>query len=127
MRTTLFLGGMLVLTLTSGAIAQTPVAQQQLQRIHSPRSIDDELAHLTQDLELTPAEQQQIRPLLVEHHDKIQALFDKNPTASREDLRAQIHAISDQTHHEINALLTPHQQQLAKAMQARERRDGRHS
>jgi Spy/CpxP family protein refolding chaperone len=87
--------------------------------IHGPRSLDQELDHLTKDLELTPNQRKQIRPLLDEHHDRIQALLDKNPGLSRLDLGPQIHAISDQTHHEIEALLTDHQKQLAKAMQDR--------
>src|SRR5437879_1454307 len=77
--------------------------------IHGPRSIDQELDHLTKDLELTTNQRKQIRPLLEEHHDRIQALFDKNPKVSREDLGPQIHAISDETHHQIEALLTGHQ------------------
>jgi predicted HTH transcriptional regulator len=69
---------------------------------------------------LTPKQQQQVRPLLQEHHDKIQALLDKNPKASRQELAPQIHAISDDTHREIHALLTDHQKELEKAMQRRE-------
>jgi hypothetical protein len=99
---------------------QPPSARQELQRIHTPGSIDQELARLTKDLELTPAQQKQVRPLLEEHHDKIQALLDKNPSASRQALGPQIHAISDETHHEIHALLNAHQQELEKAMQQRE-------
>jgi predicted HTH transcriptional regulator len=99
--------------------AQQPSAQEQLQQIHTPRSIDQELARLTKDLELTP-DQQQVRPLLQEHHDKIQAVLDKNPKASRQELGPQIHAISDETHREIHALLTDHQKELEKAMQQRE-------
>jgi protein CpxP len=104
--------------------AQPPSAREQLQHIHSPQSIDQELARLTKDLELTPQQQQQVRPLLQEHHDRIQALLDKNPTASRRDLAPQIHAISDDTHHEIHALLTDHQKELEKAMQHREHNGG---
>jgi protein CpxP len=104
--------------------AQQPSARQQLQHIHTPQSIDQELARLTKDLELTPEQQQQVRPLLQEHHDKIQALLDKNPTASRQDLGPQIHAISDETHHQIHALLTDHQKELEKAMQHREHNGG---
>ena len=37
-------------------------------------------------------------PLLEQHHDKIQALFDNNPKLSRQDLGPQIHAISDGIH-----------------------------
>jgi periplasmic protein CpxP/Spy len=95
---------------------QRPTAQQQLQHIHTPQSIDQELARLTKELELTPEQQQEIRPLLVEHHDKIQAVFDKNPTASRQELAPQIHSISDDTHRQIHALLTDHQKELEKTM-----------
>jgi len=89
-----------------------------------PQSIDQKLASLTKDLELTPEQQQQVRPLLEEHHDKIQTLLDKNPKASRQDLAPQIHAISDETHHKIHALLTDHQKELEKAMQHREHNGG---
>ena len=80
---------MLVLGIIGPAIAQDngapkPSASQQLQDIHSSQSIDQELARLTRDLELTPQQQLKVRPLLEEHHDKIQALFDKNPGASRQ-------------------------------------------
>src|SRR6202043_1551693 len=99
---------------------QQPSAREQLQRIHTPQSIDQELTRLTKDLELTPKQQQQVRPLLQEHHDRIQALLDKNPKASRQELAPQIHAISDDTHHKIHALLTDHQKELEKAMHPRE-------
>jgi hypothetical protein len=72
------------------------------------------------DLQLTPQQQQQVRPLLQEHYDRIQTLLDKNPKASRQELAPQIHAISDDTHHQIHALLTTHQKELEKAMQQRE-------
>src|SRR5437899_5617635 len=52
----------------------------------TPQSIDQELARLTKGLELTPEQQRQVRPLLEEHHDRIQALLDKNPKASRQEL-----------------------------------------
>ena len=127
---TLLYGAILLLGITGPAAAQDnagqdngtpqPSARQQLQHIHTPQSIDQELVRLTKDLELNAKQQQQVRPLLQEHHDRIQALLDKNPNASRQAIGPQIHAISDQTHHEINALLTDHQKQLAKAMVERE-------
>jgi protein CpxP len=125
---TLAYGVILTLGMAGPAVAQDnaqdkgvqqPSARQQLQHIHTPQSIDQELARLTKDLELTPEQQKQVRPLLDEHHDKIQALLDKNPNASRQQLGPQIHAISDETHHEIHALLTEHQKELEKAMQQR--------
>jgi Spy/CpxP family protein refolding chaperone len=110
------LTGMLALGMTGVTMAQGNARQPA---IHGPRSIDQELDHLTKDLELTPNQRKQIRPLLEEHHDRIQALFDKNPGVSRKDLGPQIHAISDETHHEIHALLSERQKQLEKAMQER--------
>ena len=126
---TLAYGVMVMLGIASAAIAQDdgaqqPSARQQLQHIHTPQSIDQELAHLTKDLELTSQQRQQVRPLLEEHHDKIQVLFDKNPTASRQQLGPQIHAISDETHGKIHALLTDHQKELEKAMVQREHNGG---
>ena len=97
---TVGLTGMLAFGITSIAMAQQQVSQQERPNqacpaIHGPRSIDQELDHLTKDLELTPSQRKQVKPLLKEHHDRIQALFDKNPKLSRADLGPQIHAISD--------------------------------
>src|ERR1700735_2147543 len=122
---TLVYGVMLMFGIAGAAVAQDnggeqPSARQQLQHIHTPEAIRQELAHLTKDLERTSQQQQQVRPLLEEHHDRIQALLDKNPTASRQELGPQIHAISDGTHSKIHALLTDHQKELEKAMRQRE-------
>src|SRR5216683_4169187 len=114
--------GMASFALAQDNPVQQPSARQQLQQIHAPQSIDQELVRLTKDLELTPEQQQQIRPLLEEHHNRIQALLDKNPNASRQELGPQIHAVSEETHREIHALLSDRQKQLEKAMQQREHR-----
>jgi Spy/CpxP family protein refolding chaperone len=126
-RFTLAHGVMLVLGMAGPAVAQDngaqpPSAREQIQHIHTPQSIDQELARLTKDLELTPEQEQQVRPLLQEHHDKIQALLDKNPKATRQELGPQIHAISDETHRKIHALLTDYLKELEKAMVEREHR-----
>ena len=118
---TVALAGMFALGIIGIALAQENAPQSQRPNqgrpvIHGPRSIDQELDHLTKDLELTENQRKQVKPLLQEHHDRIQALFDKNPSLSREDLGPQIHAISDETHREIHALLTDHQKELEKAM-----------
>jgi hypothetical protein len=52
-------------------------------------AIHEELGRLTKDLQVTAKQQQQVRPLLQEHHDR------------------------------IHALLTDHQKELEKAMQHR--------
>jgi hypothetical protein len=124
-------GAILTLGLTIPVAAQSegpqqPSAHQEGQNAHTAQSIDEELARLTRDLELTAEQQQQVRFLLQEHHDKIQLLLDHNPNVSRETLAPQIHAISDETHHEIHALLTDHQKELEKAMQLREHNGEEH-
>ena len=98
-----------------------PVSEAKATSSHRPRSVDRELEHLTNILELTADPRKQIRPLLKKHHDRIQALLDKNPTVSREALESQIHAISGETHYAIEALLTEYQKQLAESMQKRMR------
>ena len=128
MRIPLFMlpfGAMLMLTMLGSALAQDhgtqePSAREELQHIHTSQSIAQELDHLTRDLQLTREQQQEVKPLLQEHHDKIQALLDQNPNASRQQLGPQIHAISDQTHRSIHALLTNQQKELEKAMLRRE-------
>ena len=114
--------GMAGLVVAQDNGAQQPSAREQLQRINTPQSLDQELARLTKDLALTLEQQEKVRPLLQEHHNKIQALFDNNPKASRQELAPQIHAISDETHREIHALLTKHQKELEKAMVQSEHR-----
>jgi Spy/CpxP family protein refolding chaperone len=108
------------LVLAQDNAAQEPSARQQLQHVHTPQSIDEQLVRLTKDLELTPEQQQQVRSLLEQHHNAIQALLDKNPNASRRELGPQIHAISEETHREIHGLLSDQQRQLEKAMLQRE-------
>lgn len=112
--------GMAIPSEAQGSEAQHPSAGQQLLHIHAPQSIDQELDHLTKDLELTQDQEKLVKPLLQEHHDKIQALLEKNPNASLQELGPRIHAISDETHGQIHALLTEHQKALEKAMQQRE-------
>jgi hypothetical protein len=114
------------LALAQNNAAQEPSARQQLQHIHTPQSIDQQLVRLTKDLELTPLQQHQVRSALEEHHNRIQALLDENPNASRPELGPQIHAISAQTHREIHGLLSDHQKQLEKAMQQREHEGKEH-
>jgi hypothetical protein len=111
------IGGM---ALAQDDSSRHPSARQQLQHIHGPQSIDQELTRLNKDLNLTPEQQKQVRSLLQEHHDTIQALLDKNPTASRQELAPQIHSISDETHNKIHALLSDYQKELEQAMQQRE-------
>jgi Spy/CpxP family protein refolding chaperone len=79
---------------------------------------DSELAHMTKALDLTEDQQAQIKPLLVEQRQQEQALRqDQSP--SQEDRRAKAHAMREETHRKIGALLTDEQKQKAHAMEQR--------
>jgi hypothetical protein len=80
-------------------------------------SIAQQVRRLTADLDLTPAQQEQVRQLSREHNNRIQRILDTAPsTLSYEDFQAQVHAISQDFHNSVNAILTPRQLALMKAM-----------
>lgn len=85
---------------------------------HRSMDVDSELAHLTKELDLTDEQRERILPILVEHQRKEEVLH-QNTSLSSDDLRAQAHAISDETHKEIDPLLTDRQRELVKAIKER--------
>ena len=107
------------------ASSPTGGLRERLQRIHSAHSIEDELDRLTTTLQLSQRQRGKVKVLLQQHHDRIQALIDGNPYTTDDFLQKQIHSISDDTHRQINALLTDRQLMLAQQMQARMREEGR--
>jgi hypothetical protein len=67
-----YLSMFVLVSFTAGGTLRAPsVSLNAGQGIHGPRSIDQELDHLTRKLEITPNQRKQIRPLLEEHHNKI--------------------------------------------------------
>lgn len=75
-----------------------------------------ELARLAKELDLTPEQQKQIMPFLVEHQDKFKALF-ADKTIKPADRHSMGVAISDETHRQIETVLTPEQVVKVRAMQ----------
>jgi membrane-bound lytic murein transglycosylase len=92
--------------------------RERMQKNHNAaRSIEQQVDRLTKDLELTPEQQEKVRQLSKEHNDKIQKILDTAPpTLTYEAFNAQVHAISRENHDANNAILTPHQLELMKAM-----------
>jgi hypothetical protein len=91
--------------------------QQMIARGTSTLSVDQALANLTRNLDLTADQVAKIRPILVAHHDRILAILKSAPASlTHDEFMAQVHAISAQTHDQINALLTPKQLELVKAL-----------
>src|ERR1700739_3485783 len=85
---------------------------------HRPMDVDSELPHLTKELDLTPDQQKQIKPLLEEHRQKEQVLH-QDQSLSPDELRTKAHAISDETHKQIEVFLNDEPQQKVKEMRQR--------
>lgn len=84
---------------------------------------DRQLARLTRELSLTSDQQTQIKPLLVDRQQKMQALM-QDQSAAPEDRRAQMRSLSEATNNSIKALLTDDQKPKFDAMLANMRRNG---
>jgi hypothetical protein len=83
-------------------------------------STEQQVRRLTRDLNLTPAQQDKVRQLSREHNNRIQTILDTAPaTLTYQDFQTQVHAISQTFHDSVNAILTPRQLQLMKAMVGR--------
>jgi Spy/CpxP family protein refolding chaperone len=125
------LSGLLALGVTAVASAQDtpppPSDQTQAGPPQGGRGMrmdpDQQLAHLTSALSLTTDQQSQIKPLLVDRQQKMQALM-QNQSLSQEDRRAQARTISQGTNNSIKAILTDEQKQKFDAMQANMRHGG---
>jgi hypothetical protein len=95
--------------------------RERMQNIHKgDQSIEQQVRRLTNDLDLTPEQQEKVRQLSKEHNARIQKILDTAPpTLTREAFTAQVHVISQEFHDAVNAILTPHQLELMKAMLGR--------
>ena len=133
----LLFGGVAVLGAAGCAMAQEKVTTTQAQQAHplqgaadwrervqknhsADQSIEQQVRRLTKDLDLTPEQQEKVRQLSKEHNDRIQKILDTAPpTLTRQAFTVQVHAISQEFHDSVNAILTPHQLELMKAMVSR--------
>ncbi len=116
----LALGGMLTLGLGMGAAQDTqatPPATAPQHPMHGMHAMnpDRQLAHLTKALNLTSAQQDQIRPLLAERQQKMQAL-EQDQSLTPKDRRTQMRTISEGTQNGITAVLTDEQKQKYAAL-----------
>lgn len=119
MRSTLLaltMSGMLALGACAYAQEQNTPPPPQGQWGHGRMDPDRALQHLTEALNLSSDQQSQIKPLLVEQQQKMQALF-QDQSVAPEDRRAKAKSISEDTHSKIAAILTDEQKQKFEAMQ----------
>lgn len=118
----LALGGVLTLGMSMAAAQDMqapttpPAAPQHAMHGMHHMSPDQQLAHLTKVLSLTSAQQDQIRPLLAERAQKMQAL-EQDQSLAPKDRRMQMRTISEGTQNGITAVLTDEQKQKYAAMQ----------
>ncbi|MGB9145565.1 MAG: hypothetical protein WCC14_07075 [Acidobacteriaceae bacterium] len=129
---TMALGGMLALCMSPALRAQdnsAPPPQDNGQQQQGPggqgrrMDPDTQLAHMTKQLDLTADQQSQIRPILVDRDQKMQALW-QNQSLAREDRRSQMMSIRQDSNAKIEAVLNDQQKQKFEAMQERRGRHG---
>jgi periplasmic protein CpxP/Spy len=85
---------------------------------------DRQLQHMTRALNLTADQQNQIKPLLVERQQKMEAIF-QDQSLARPDRRAKMQALRADTNSKIEAVLNGDQKQKYEEMQQHTRRRGR--
>jgi periplasmic protein CpxP/Spy len=129
---TIALGGMLAIGATSAVYAQDTTSQPQQPQAQQGQwgghgrgmmDPDRQLEHLTRQLNLTADQQSQIKPILVDRQQKMQALW-QNQSLSREDRRTQMQAIHQDSESRITAVLNDQQKQKYQAMQEHMREHG---
>jgi Spy/CpxP family protein refolding chaperone len=112
---------------SSAAPAQQQQQQGQWNAGHGRpmQDPDHQLQHMTKQLDLSSDQQTQIRPILVDRQQKMQALW-QNQSLSREDRHTQMQSIREDSKSKIEAVLNDQQKQKFDAMQdrMRERRGG---
>jgi hypothetical protein len=122
MRNKLFaiaLGGLLAFGASAALYAQDqapPSGQQEGHR--RGMDADRQLEHLTKTLNLSSDQQSQIKPLLVDRQQKMQALW-QDQSLSPQDRRSKMMAIRQDTDTKLEAALNDQQKQQFEAMQAK--------
>jgi periplasmic protein CpxP/Spy len=130
MKHTLFalaLGGMIAVSATAlyaqdnSAQPTTPQSgSQQPGQFHRGHRMDPDrqLAHLTKTLDLTADQQAQIKPILLDRQQKMQALW-QDQSLSRQDRRAKAQAIQQDSQSRLEAALNDQQKQKFEEMRAK--------
>jgi periplasmic protein CpxP/Spy len=117
---TLALGSLLALGTTTAALAQNSAqpAQDQGPQGRGPGRMDPnrQLEHLTQTLSLSSDQQAQIKPLLVDRQQKMEAVF-QDQSLSGPDRRAKMQSIRQDSQSKIEAVLNDDQKQKFETMQ----------
>jgi hypothetical protein len=91
--------------------------QQMIAQDPGGALVDHAIDHLTGKLDLSAEQVKQFRPLLEQQHERVLALLlTAPPSLTRDQFVAKRHEIKEQTHRQLDALLTPDQLELAKEL-----------
>jgi protein CpxP len=118
----LALGGMLAITANAALYAQDQTqatgGPQQGQGGHGHRGMnpDRQLEHLIRTLNLSSDQQTQIKPILVDREQKLQALW-QDQALSQQDRHSKAQAIRQDTRTRLEAALNDQQKQQFEQMQ----------
>jgi periplasmic protein CpxP/Spy len=105
----------------SAALAQdnpAPAQQEGGGGGHHRMNPDAQLKHMTKELDLTPEQQTQIKPILESRDQQAQQLM-QDQSLSRPDRHSKMTAIQTDSKAKIEAVLNDSQKQKFEAMQAR--------
>src|SRR5215471_4949088 len=112
----LFSGGTLVL---AGWAQQTAPAQGEEHGQRAARampSVDDQVAAMTDELNLTADQQAKIKPVLQDQHDQMQSLM-KDTSLSPDDRRAKARSVHQSTVTKVREVLNDDQKKKYDAWQ----------
>jgi Spy/CpxP family protein refolding chaperone len=134
-RFSLLLGFVLVCCLSLLGFAQSDQQQPEQQQgqqqgmgqghHHGMPNPDQELAHLTQSLNLTSDQQAKIKPILEDSSKQMQAL-QQDTSMSQQDRHAKMQDIHKNSMSQIRGTLTPDQQQKFDTMMKSHQGGGHH-
>ena len=124
MTSTAVFSSLLALSAVQSVWAQAPDQgavrpQPQAPSLKAQADLNQQVARLTRDLELTPEQQAMVMALSKARNERIKAIIQSAPSGERKYMvMAQAHAVETRYHRQVNGLLTPRQLDLAKAMLA---------
>ena len=109
----LLAGGALAL---AGWAQQTAPAQSSQRAGRAMPSVDDQVAAMTDQLNLTADQQAKIKPLLQDQHDQMQTLM-KDTSLSPDDRRAKARSVHQSTVAKVREILNDDQKKKYDAWQ----------
>ncbi len=106
-------------------LSAVPLPQNGGQRMRGPMTPEDQLARMTKQLKLTDEQQEKIKPILEEQHQKMMDMR-QDTSMSREDRFAKFREVRQESLEKIKPILTSEQQKKWEEIQQkrRERRRG---